>query len=159
MLKLQLMLMSTVCLAISSGCGGSPEVPGRPKTTPVSITVTQGGEPVEGATVAFIPTDPANGHAGSAITDDQGQAEPRTFEQGDGLVPGAYVVTVVKKDAPSQTGTASEDESDYQPPVPGQPAATPKNLLPPQYAEPAKSPLKATILETDEEQELTFTIE
>ncbi len=159
MLKFQPLLICSIWVLSLSGCGGSPEVPGRPQTTPVTITVTQGGEAVVGATVTFVPQATENAHAGSAITDDEGKAQPRTFEQGDGLVPGDYVVTVIKTDAPAQTGTASEEDADYQPPQPGQTNAKPKNLLPPLYADRSSSPLKATIPQTDEEQELTFTLD
>ncbi len=146
-------------LGLLLGCGGSEANPNRPETVPVTVTVTQGGTAVAGATVNFIPASNAGGHAGSAITDDNGQAEVRTFETGDGLVPGEYSVTVVKVAAPPQTGSGSEDEGSYQPPAAGEPAPVAKSSLPEKYSQPTSSPLKASIPSTGEAQELTFELE
>ena len=152
-------LVAVGVLGLFLGCGGSEANPDRPETVPVTITVMQGGNAVAGATVNFIPAGNASGHAGSAITDDNGQAEVRTFETGDGLVPGEYNVTVVKMATPPQTGSGSEDEGSYQPPAAGEPAPVAKSSLPEKYSQPASSPLKATIPSTGEAQELTFELD
>jgi hypothetical protein len=102
----------------------------------VTGTVTLNGGPVESASVLFTPavgsTD--NRLASQAITDSQGRFQLSTHIGGgkfkSGIVPGKYSVAITKPDpaAPKNAYTA------------------PKNLLPPKYADPVSSQLKAEII-------------
>lgn len=118
----------------------------KPKTYPVTGTVTMNGQPVAGATVTFTPKEPAGpGQAGpqaaSAVTDDQGRYQIGTFAKGDGALPGEYLVSVTKYEGGGPTGGGSGSEEEYRPPVPGEEVPVPKNVLPAQYANPNSSGL------------------
>ena len=75
-----------------SGCGGS----GLPDLVKCEGTVRWNGAPVEGATVGFGPTAPG-GRSAFGITDAAGKFKATTLNDGDGIAPGEYVVTIRKK--------------------------------------------------------------
>lgn len=143
------------------GCGREdPNLEGRPQTVPAGGTVTQGGQPVEGATVTFVPNVPfVPGQTSSAKssvgeTDAEGKFQLTTFEAGDGAVPGEYKVTVVKREPLPPSARIDQDDPNYDPNAPEPPE--PKHLLPEQYSKPATTPLTETVAESGENQ---FTIE
>jgi hypothetical protein len=117
------------------GCSGGS---GAPETYPVTGVVTQGGKPVEGAVLAFVPADaegtvkPIGGQAQSGA--DGTFNVQATFDAGrtmlDGLPAGDYKVTVTKMEMPA-----------------GEPsmARPPKNVLPAQYAMPESTPVSAKV--------------
>lgn len=77
------------CLALAlAGCGGPVPVAGK---------VTLNGKPVAGATVVFIPE--GGGPEAGAQTDEEGNFLLTTTKT-EGTIPGAYRVTVSKKDWP-----------------------------------------------------------
>lgn len=122
----------------------------KPKTYPVTGTVSLNGQPVPGATVNFTPKEQAppgqsGPQAASAVTDEQGKYQIGTFAKGDGALPGEYLVSVTKYEggAPAAGGSGSEEE--YRPPLPGEEAPVPKNVLPPQYANPNTSGLSVKV--------------
>ena len=152
----QLWIAATVALALVLGCSRGPS---RPKTYPVSGTVTMNGQPVEGATVVFVPKAVATGASSSAggaqaqgpqvatgETDAQGRYELGTFAKGDGAIPGEYLVKVFKYPKSTvQTGTGGSEE-EYQPPEENAPPPpAPKNLLPEKYANENTSGLSFTV--------------
>jgi hypothetical protein len=79
-------------LLLLSGCGKS-----GPQTVDVRGTVTSGGKPLEGGTIAFQPTKVLEG---APMRPAIGQIEPdgtyslTTFTKGDGIQPGEYQVSV-----------------------------------------------------------------
>ncbi|MCA9132245.1 MAG: carboxypeptidase regulatory-like domain-containing protein [Planctomycetales bacterium] len=79
-----------VCLL---GCG---EPQRGPKLVPASGSITYQGEPVEGATIVFLPQD--HGFAAVTTSDDEGNFSLRTPQASpsDGAAPGAYKVTIRK---------------------------------------------------------------
>jgi hypothetical protein len=89
-------------LALASGCSGRGD---RAATYPVSGKVRQGGKPVEGVDVAFLPkkagpsSRPARGR-----TDASGEFSLRTYfspsDDAAGAVADQYTVTLTKLDAP-----------------------------------------------------------
>jgi hypothetical protein len=124
-----------------AGCSSRPVDPNRPKTVPVSGTVTYKGAPVEGATVTFFAQ--GGGKRGAVgRTDASGQFTLTTFDPKDGAIPGSYLVAIEKsvlEGAPPEgaTGKAGEEP----------PAGTVKDLIPSKYKDPNKSGLTADVKE------------
>lgn len=136
------------------GCG-QPTDPNRPKTYPVSGTVTQAGQPVEGANVVFQLADGSRGAVG--VTDASGKYTLMTFSAGDGAVAGDHKVAITKYDRPAitpksdgsiaDTGDEPEEEETGRRPADD---SEPKSLLPEKYANPERSGLTATVSESGE---------
>jgi hypothetical protein len=134
-----------IVVAMAVGCGG-------PATVPVSGTVTLDGEPVDGATVTFVPEGegrPANGN-----TDASGNFTLTTFTGGDGALPGSYNVTVFKTAAPVEADTEGEDagaagdesEGEVNPDVMGADvSADAESLLPAKYSVATTTDLKVEV--------------
>ncbi len=150
---------------LAAGCGKG-KTGERPKTFPVSGTVTMKGQPVPDAQVVFQ----AQGKTPSAtgFTEANGKYTLMTFEANDGALPGQYAVAIFKYDQPAAAasgGSGSAETSmggmptDYVPPGMAAPAqaAGPKNLLPAKYADAQSSGLTATVKEGTNE--LNFTLE
>ena len=135
------------------GCSGEVGIP----TIPVTGTVTQKGKPVEGAIVAFTPSE--GGPSASGITDASGVYSLTTRSSGDGAVAGKYMVTIAKYDKkpPAKQPPASDKETDPADITNEYPegynemqaaeiaAAVSKNLLPPKYSQTATSKLEAEV--------------
>ena len=84
-------------LLVVAGCSDNTQPTGMPKLIPVTVTVTQGGTPLEGATVQLIALDSANSQwAAGGSTDAAGVANFVTLGQYQGVAPGKYKVTVSK---------------------------------------------------------------
>lgn len=83
-------------LAVATGCS-EPRLEGMPETYPTSITLTQDGTPLAGATVVLFPEDssltrwPVGG-----TTDEQGKAEMMTSTKYAGAPAGKFKVIVNK---------------------------------------------------------------
>ena len=77
------------------GCGGGSD---RPSLALASGIVTLNGEPVEGASLTFIPV--AGGRPGSAITDAQGRYTIKTYQDAPGAIIGEHKVAVIKISGP-----------------------------------------------------------
>lgn len=144
------LVTAAVALVMATGCSRGD---GRPKTYPVTGTVTLNGSPVEGATVVFVPKSPAQPgaqgpQAATATTDASGKYVLGTFARGDGAIPGEYLVRVFKYPAPPPpTGGSGSSEDEYVPPEESgaPPAPPPKNLLPEKYANENTSGLSFTV--------------
>ena len=106
-----------LCLVMCSGCGDSVD-PNRPKTYPVSGTVTQGGQPVADANVTFHSKDGSRGAVG--VTDANGNFQLTTFTAGDGAVAGEHEVSITKYDQPKITpkGDGSIGDTGDEPETP-----------------------------------------
>lgn len=136
---------ATALVTISSvGCG-----PSKPSTHTVTGTVTFQGDPVEGASVSFSPTEP-DIRAAAGRTDSQGKYLLTTFEKDDGAMPGAYKVRVFKFDREPEPVviTDASDEADY--PDDYDPAADdgtppPQHVLPEKYNSHSLTPLSFTV--------------
>lgn len=130
------------------GCGGGGEGASKgPKTYPVTGTLTQGGKPVEGATVLFVLSDGKKSASGK--TDGSGRYTLSTAKPGDGAVAGQYKVAITKLDTGGASGVDMSDPN-YTPPDPNKAAPVAKNLLPDKYAKPESSGLTATVKESGE---------
>ena len=151
-------LLSMISLAVlvatlEAGCSGGQDA-NRPKTHPVSGTVTQGGQPVAGANVNFFLTDGSRSAVG--LTDDRGTYTLTTFSPGDGALPGQYNVSITKYDRPVALPGSNGDVADTGDEPPERPETErggddesegPKTLLPEKYADPKASGLTATVEE------------
>lgn len=80
---------------LTTGCGGSSGVDGRPAVYPVSIRILYNDQPVEDATVTLQSQGDSDA-AAYGRTDAAGLAEITTFEQGDGAVEGEHLVRIRK---------------------------------------------------------------
>jgi hypothetical protein len=112
-----------VSALIVAGCSQS-------ETVAVTGTVTLNGKPADQAEVMF---NPKQGRLATGVTDANGRFILSTAKPSDGAMPGDYVITL----------------AEYYPP--DKPPALPKgggllpSRFPPKYADPAKSPLTATV--------------
>jgi hypothetical protein len=90
-------LLLSVCLAVLVGLAGCASESRRdgPEMVDVTGTITLDGEPVEGAHVRFSPE--TRGPAAFAVSDKRGRYELRTFDPGDGAIPGKYGISVTKE--------------------------------------------------------------
>jgi len=131
------LLMATLLI---TGCGKTAA--NRPKTVKVNGVVLYNGQPVEGALVMLVSTDP-NGRGAVGKTDASGKFTLTTFDPGDGAIPGTYNVAISKTilegepppENPQNTGGVEPDKR------------VSKDLLPPKYKVAATSGLKAEIKE------------
>ena len=131
-------------LVFQSGCT-DPGTAGRPKLFPSSGTVTRGGKPVEGATVAFINEKMARNPTGQ--TDAQGKFQLGTYGNTDGAPAGDYIVTVTKVAAASTTTSAPPDPASLAKMAGAGQMTAPKvdASIPERYSDPKKKALKATV--------------
>ena len=133
-----------------TGCGESIS---RPATVPVSGTVMYKGQPLEGATVAFMGEGAPR--AASGVSDAKGEFKLSMFRANDGAMVGPNTVLVTKPN-PAAAGPASTSPANI-PPDPAKLAEimqttnvkkkVAKSLIPEKYGSPASSPLKETVTE------------
>ena len=101
-------------LLFLAGCGGSDR--GRPadlpQLYPVSIGITQGNQPLEGATVTLVSKTPATYGTASGTTNAAGVAAIRTYGY-DGVPASEYTVLVEKKDSENQREERTEEGLTY----------------------------------------------
>jgi len=90
----RLQFVCLILLALLVGCNNKPTRDG-PQLIEVTGVVLLDGDPVEGAHVTFSPE--AGGPAAFAVSDRRGRYELRTFDPGDGAVPGKYAISVRKE--------------------------------------------------------------
>ena len=123
-------------LLLTLGCGQRNPL----GAVPVGGKVTYNGQPVERATISFIPE--GDGRTATAISGADGTYNLTTLDWA-GAVPGPYTVVVRKSDvALTSTQPVTMEEAlklNNRPPPP------PKELLPAKYADVTKSPLKAEV--------------
>jgi hypothetical protein len=118
------LLVSTVL--VLSGCSSSK----YPRCIPVTGKVLLNKQPVAEAQVALHPRSGTLTTLPMAITNDKGEFTLTTFAAQDGAPEGEYIVTVELKQLVQQ----GEEKT-----------RSGKNLLPPDYANPKKSSLNATV--------------
>ena len=130
------LLVATLCAASVAGCTPS-------ETVEVSGVLTLKGQPIDQAEVMFNPI--TKGRLASGVTDASGKFKLSTLKPDDGAMPGEYIVTLFEYYPP--------DKPPKMPP-PGQGLPS---RFPPGYADPGKSPLKATV-ERGAKNEFSFTV-
>lgn len=86
-------LLTSAFLLSSWGCGSD-----LPKTIPVSGQVSFNGQPPpKPGTVYFLPVEAGEGFPSRPASGDfgpDGRFKAKTFEPGDGLMPGKYLMTI-----------------------------------------------------------------
>lgn len=135
--------MLVLCLPLTAGCGGGASGPPLAKVTGV---VTLDGNPVEGATISFVPK--GEGAMSLALTDPEGKFAMRTAAGKEGAVVGDHTITVSLSVTTGGGATGSAD--DLAPPQSfegGAPAEAPKTLflVPEKYGSPTTSGLTVTV--------------
>ncbi len=86
-----------VCLLASSCIAACGRTDSRPETARVNGTVTYEGQPLTTGRVSFVKRTNAGGsysRPAVGVIDERGRYEMTTFTEGDGVVPGEYVVVV-----------------------------------------------------------------
>lgn len=106
MKKIALSIVLLAGIAMLVGCGGDPN---RPKTYPATVTIMMDGKPVADATVTLQPADNSHNNTPFGKTDENGVCNLKTFEEGDGAVPGEYLVAVRKVDVITEPDPSEED--------------------------------------------------
>jgi hypothetical protein len=109
-------ILWAVAAAAVAGCGSSQEFP----LVPVSGKVTFAGGPCpKPGTIDFSPTAVEEGlpqRPGRASFSEDGYFEATSFEEGDGLVPGVYSVSVTCwEQPPSENDPTSFQRFNYVP--------------------------------------------
>jgi hypothetical protein len=133
---------SLLILAALSGC--------RSRPIPVQGVVTLDGQPLESATVLFMPQDGA-GRPASAFTDHDGSFSLTTFTAGDGALPGDYHVVVRKtlgresEPPPIVPGDIESIKQHYPQRFTKKKGDEKKRLIPARYGNEAKTPLRITV--------------
>ena len=118
MKRISLLLIGLMAALVLAGCG-----PERPETIHVRGTVTfDGGPPPAEGMVYFAPVEAAAGlprRAGRAPFDTGGEYNVTSFGEGDGVVPGTYLVRVECWKTPPSMESPGAAESyvaaDYEP--------------------------------------------
>ena len=128
-------------LAFLIGCGGAGD-----GNTFVTGTITQGGEPLEGAVVRFMP-DGGDGEAASGRTDANGRfvLTTPTGRDGSGTKPGAYRVTVSMTEIVWDGVTYRTPEGPVDPGTPPVRDERVVQLLPANFGNFGTTPFRATV--------------
>jgi hypothetical protein len=146
--RIRYALLVVVLLLAASGCGR--------RLVKLEGTVTLDGQPLEGATVTFVP-EGGSGPSASGLTGSDGVFSLTTRTSGDGVAPGAYKVTVTKSVVPEVAGTEQPNTSDPQSMMKAMKEYADKHkqakdsgkkpaaAIPAQYSNAEKSPLKCQV--------------
>ena len=132
-------------LILSLGCQGETRPAGMPELHPVTLTLTQAGAPLAGATVRLVPQDASNTWYSGGHSDERGVAVIQTDRKYAGVPAGTYQVTVSKLEMPAP---ASADLS----PLDAPPAGSTYDLVPSEYGHPDKTPLQITVAAGENQQ-------
>lgn len=127
-------------LILGIGCSSEPDRPANmPELHPVTLTVVQGGTPVDLASIRLIPDLHSSPWYSGGSTDESGVVEVRTHGKYLGVPEGTYRVTVTKIEMPeTQTGSLSDiNQSPKQ--------DSTYDLVDPQFTNPTKTPLRLEV--------------
>jgi hypothetical protein len=161
----QVFLIFSCGAMVLTGCGKAASI----KTYPVKGTVTYNGQPLDGASVVYLPRNPDSPRT-SGSTDADGKFSLNTFVSASEILQGApadeYKVLVTKVKAPQDApgmdpGFQSLPEQDKQkrmqqmmsgpPPAAGGPTEKqeqtgPTNLVPAKYSDSKTTPLTDVVV-------------
>ncbi len=135
-------ILALPCLIFLVGCGP------KSSTIPVQGQVILNGKPLAGGTLTFHPVNVSAGapnHMGQGTITPEGNYSVSTFQAGDGVMAGDYIVTIQS----IQASTAFD--------VFSKPANSPKGVpIPAVYSDPDHTPLKATVPDGSGPQQINF---
>lgn len=138
-----LAVFGAMLLVAGSGCAI-----GAAKLVQTEGMVTLDGVPVAGAMVTFHP-DGERGSVATGLTDSDGAFQLQTYAAADGVLPGNYKVTVSKTEAmaaaPTGNDSAKQKEWMMKTMFNRPTKKSRESLLPREYADAAKSPLKISV--------------
>ncbi|MCO8121346.1 carboxypeptidase regulatory-like domain-containing protein [Stieleria sp. TO1_6] len=99
--------------AALAGCGSGGTPDGLPELHPLTLSVNQGGAPIEGVSVQMIPENPSNSRwACGGATDATGKVIVKTLGRFEGAPAGNYKVTFFKTFVEDMNpGVAADDPS------------------------------------------------
>lgn len=127
-----------------TGCGGGV----KPVATGGKL-LWEDGAPLAATSIRFVPADPAKGRAASGYSGKDGEFVMSTFSQGDGVIPGEYVVVVTKTQAATPTNAPAGEMSPEErvaamKKFAAEAKTAPKIVdpIPPAYASEKSTPLK-----------------
>lgn len=101
-------MMSLTAVLLFCGCGQSNRPEGLPELQPVTLNLSQAGNPLAEATVSLYPVDTTNQWSSGGFSDEQGDTVLVTHGGFDGVPVGKYKVVVVKSLLEGTAGTADE---------------------------------------------------
>jgi hypothetical protein len=122
------------------GCGGARPVK-------VTGTLTLNGQPVEGATVQFVPVN-EGGRPATGLTKADGGFSLTTIEDQDGALPGEYKVVIRYNPPLENSPEAQSTEQGMKAAMQAQAQAKkgkPKYVIPPAYSDATKTPFTQTV--------------
>ena len=90
-----------VCLLPLTGCGGTSHLPPVAASGKVALK----GQPLTNGTLHFVPVDPKRSVPGFAPIQTDGTFKAQTYQPGDGLCPGEYIVFF---ESPSSTDSSKK---------------------------------------------------
>ena len=149
-MQVRLFIIVLLAASVFSGCEKAQRPDGFPALFPCKITITQGGQPLEGAFVRLMPEDKAFQWTISGKTGANGVANISTHTNYPGAPEGTFKVCVSKvQETPSQFPPPAKDapyedweawrghtNSEYCPKY---------NLIKPEYDNDAETPHSITI--------------
>lgn len=154
------MVFVAICICVC-GCGGGAGddewSAKRSETVPVTATVTMGGSPLAGASVAFLPAL-EEGRGASGLSGEDGKLTLTTYKPGDGVIPGEYRVTVTKVQQSSVEVTDDPDDPNYGNEDEEELNEEPQSLIPERYGVADDSGFSADVTESGPN-EFTFDLE
>ncbi|WP_298865237.1 carboxypeptidase-like regulatory domain-containing protein [uncultured Gimesia sp.] len=121
-----------------SGCGGSTDSSPLPETAPVMGVVSLDGNPLEFATVTFVPSGSTKGVECVGLTDASGKYTLKQIRGAEGVPPGEYRVVI--NHLVTSDGTPYKPGSDIAPITAGA-----EEALPVRYSSVDKTTLTAKV--------------
>jgi hypothetical protein len=92
-------LLLALTVSMIPGCGGGEKKPdGFPPLLPLTITITQDGEPLVEAIVTLVPDSGPMQWGSGGYTDSKGKAVIKTHGSFQGAPAGKYKVTIFKRE-------------------------------------------------------------
>lgn len=137
-------IITSIVLMLTSGCGES--IPDDiPPLTPVTISVTYKGSPVEGASVLLAPQ--SGDYSAAGLTDASGLAIMKTNGMYEGVAAGTYDASVTKREKVDlDIGPTPSDPAEYAEYSKKLKALrVPEHLVPEKYSSFAKSGLSISV--------------
>jgi hypothetical protein len=126
-----------------TGCGED-----QAQVYPVRGKISFEGKPMAGGgSIAFMPLSSQEGRTAGGIVKEDGSYEMTTYAEGDGSIPGEFRVVITQTADKEPEPTPDGQQPAAAPPT----SLAPAERIPPLYADPFNSPLKAKVEEKENE--------